>query len=194
VDSTSTPSLALSPDAPSGAAEGRHPAENFPDWTPRRYSLTISLYERLCAVNDAWSRAIDARRWNDERRLSEEAASLAFALELALETSPNEAASRAGSPAAAHTPKSPTIQPEAPAPASAPRANAVTGPPVDELVAALTYYDPTGKWTPAKVYRNLYRMPGAHKIDPQKSKSRWSIPDAADSARRWASGERKEQS
>lgn len=33
-------------------------------------------------------------------------------------------------------------------------------------------------------------IPGAKKADPEKAKSRWIIPDAADSAQRFLAGER----
>lgn len=49
-------------------------------------------------------------------------------------------------------------------------------------------------WTRYKVYRNLRRMPGAHKRNPgstTNNKSWWEIPDPEESARRWRAGERK---
>jgi hypothetical protein len=49
-------------------------------------------------------------------------------------------------------------------------------------------------WTRYKVYRNLRRMPGAHKRNPgptTNNKSWWEIPDPEESARQWRAGVRK---
>jgi hypothetical protein len=49
-------------------------------------------------------------------------------------------------------------------------------------------------WTRYKVYRNLRRMPGAHKRNPgstPNNKSWWEIPDPEESARLWRAGVRK---
>jgi hypothetical protein len=50
-------------------------------------------------------------------------------------------------------------------------------------------------WTREKVYRNLRRMPGAHKRNPgaTTNKSWWEIPDPEESARQWRAGVRKPQ-
>jgi hypothetical protein len=49
-------------------------------------------------------------------------------------------------------------------------------------------------WPRYKVYRNLRRMPGAHKRNPgptTNNKSWWEIPDPEESARQWRAGVRK---
>jgi hypothetical protein len=60
--------------------------------------------------------------------------------------------------------------------------------PVERLAAALGYER-------ASTYRLLQRdlIPGAHKTDPSKKKSRFVIPDPEESARRFLAGERKEK-
>jgi len=51
-------------------------------------------------------------------------------------------------------------------------------------------------WKREKVYRNLRRMPGAHKRNPgstTNNNSWWEIPDPQESARQWRDGVRKPQ-
>jgi hypothetical protein len=56
--------------------------------------------------------------------------------------------------------------------------------PVERLAAALG-------WNVKKLYRYLPIMPGVEKLNPSLSKSHYHVPDPADSARRWNSGERR---
>jgi hypothetical protein len=55
---------------------------------------------------------------------------------------------------------------------------------LEQLAAALG-------WTTKKLYRHIHLMPGVEKLDPTKKRSHFHVPDPADSARRWNSGERR---
>jgi hypothetical protein len=69
------------------------------------------------------------------------------------------------------------------------RAVAAGETPVQQLATCL------GGWSLHRTYRYLKLgvIPGAHKVDPGAKKSRWHIPDPADSARRFHTGERGEK-